>query len=570
MARIRQAQSGGGTQSPVLKPPKKKRKWLKRLIIAAVLIALILFVLSRCMAGGNAILGMAYIPSAAERRDMTVAVSGTGTIKPIDSYRVTALVRGEILEAPFQEGDTVHKDDLLFRVDAKSVETSIAQQESAIAQQESAIAQQEIALQQAQVNLNTLLKNQSDAGKNQRVEANAAGVVTEVYVEEGDMVAAGSPIADILDRDQMKLTLPFHSAEIAGLSVGQAATVSVDGTAGTIAGTIDHIAAADGVGPGGTLVRDVTLLVQNPGVLTDTSTGTASVGSVSCAGGGTFAYAARKQVIAKTSGELQSLTVQEGDRVYEGQLLGSFDATDMDGQIENARLTVRSAEISIQNARLSLQSARLSLQNAVDSLEDYSITSPIDGTIIEMNYKAGDNVDPSNTASTGISYMAVIYDMSALEFTMNIDELDINKVQVGQTVEIAADALDGRTFTGRVDAININGATQGGVTTYPVTIKVDNPEELLPGMNVSAKIVVEKAGSVLSVPVEAVSRGNIVTVAGPGALSEDGLSVVDPTKLQEVEVVLGRNDGAYIEVLEGLSEGDVVVTTVQPSTSMMF
>ena len=84
------------------------------------------------------------------------------------------------------------------------------------------------------------------------------------------------------------------------------------------------------------------------------------------------------------------------------------------------------------------------------------------------------------------------------------------------------------------------------------------------------EIVVEKAGSVLSIPVEAVSRGNIATVADPGALSEDGLSVVDPTKLREVEVVLGRSDGAYIEVLEGLSEGDIVVSSVQPSSSMMF
>lgn len=538
------------------KPPKKKRKWVKPLIVIVVIVAVVLFLFSSCIKGTKTLAGMSYIPETATRREMTVAVSGTGTIKPIDSYRVTALVRGEILEAPFQEGDTVHKDDMLFRVDAKSVENGIQQQESAI-------RQQEIALQQARVNLDSLLKNQSDAQKNQRVEANAAGVVTEVYVDEGDMVAAGSPIADILNRDQMKLTLPFHSADASSFSVGQSAAVTVDGTAGTLTGSIDSIAAADSVGPGGTLVRNVTILLQNPGVLTDASTGTASVGPVSCAGGGTFEYAARKQVVAKTSGELKSLTVREGDRVYEGQLLGSFDATDMDNQIENARLSIQSAELAIHNAELSLQSAR-------DSLDDYTITSPIDGTIIEMNYKTGDNVDPSSAASTGISYMAVIYDMSALEFTMNIDELDINKVQVGQTVEITADALDGKTFTGRVDTININGTTQGGVTTYPVTIMVDNPEELLPGMNVSAKIVVERAGDVLSIPVEAVSRGNMVTVADPGAMSEDGLTVADVTKLREVEITLGRNDGAFIEVLEGLSEGDTVVYTVQASNAMMM
>ena len=528
-------------EQPAFKAPKKKRKWLKRLIIIVVIVAVILFLLSRCMAGTQSLVGMLYIPEAAAYRDMTVAVSGTGTIKPIDSYNITALVKGEILEAPFQKGDIVHKDDVLFRVDAKSVETNIQQQE--------------IALEQAKVSLNNLLKTQSDTQKNQRVEASVSGVVTKLYVDQGDMVSAGAPIADILDRDNMKLEIPFHSADAAGFYVGQAAVVGVDGTAETLAGTIDSIAATDSVGAGGTLVRNVTIKVVNPGVLTDTSTGTASVGGISCAGGGTFAYGESKQVVAKTSGELESLTVKEGDRVYEGQLMGSFDSTDMDSQIETARLNIQSAELALQNAR--------------DSLDDYTIESPIDGTIIEMNYKVGDNVDPSSGASSGSSYMAVIYDMSALEFQMDVHELDISKVQVGQKVEITVDALDGKTYTGYVDTININGTTQNGITNYPVTIRVDGaPEELYPGMNVSAKIISEEVGDVLCVPVEAVEEGNLVTVAGPGALSEDGLTVVDFTKLSQVEVTLGRTDGSYIEITSGLSEGDVVVYQVQSSNIM--
>ena len=525
---------------PAFKAPKKKRKWLKRLIIVVVIVAVILFLLSRCVAGTQSLVGMLYIPEAAAYRDMTVSVSGTGTIKPIDSYNITALVKGEILEAPFQRGDVVKKDDVLFRVDAKSVENSIQQQE--------------ISLEQARVSLNNLLKTQSDTEKNQRVEASVSGVVTKLYVEQGDMVSAGAPIADILDRDSMKLELPFHSADAAGFYVGQAAVVGVDGTAETLAGTIDSIAATDSVGAGGTLVRNITIQVVNPGVLTDTSTGTASVGGISCAGGGTFEYGESKQVVAKTSGELESLTVEEGDRVYEGQLMGSFDSTDMDSQIETARLNIQSAELALQNAR--------------DSLDDYTIESPIDGTIIEMNYKAGDNVDPSSAANDS-GYMAVIYDMSALEFQMDVHELDISKVQVGQKVEITVDALDGKTYTGYVDTININGTTQNGITNYPVTIRVDGtPEELYPGMNVSAKIIAEEVGDVLCVPVEAVGAGNMVTVAGPGALSEDGLTVADFTKLSSVEVTLGRTDGSYIEITSGLSEGDIVVYQVQSSNVM--
>ena len=178
-------------------------------------------------------------------------------------------------------------------------------------------------------------------------------------------------------------------------------------------------------------------------------------------------------------------------------------------------------------------------------------------------------MDPTNTASTGISYMAVIYDMSALEFKMDVHELDISKVQVGQTVEITASALDGMTYTGTVETININGTTLNGITNYPVTIRVDGaPEELYPGMNVSAEIISEEIGDVLCIPVEAVEEGNLVTVAGPGALSEDGLTVADITKLSKVEVTLGRTDGTNIEITSGLSEGDTIVYAVQSSNFM--
>ena len=90
-----------------------------------------------------------------------------------------------------------------------------------------------------------------------------------------------------------------------------------------------------------------------------------------------------------------------------------------------------------------------------------------------------------------------------------------------------------------VDKININGTTTSGNTTYPVTVLVDgSPEELYPGMNVSARVIVEEAGNVLSLPVEAVERGNTVLVALPGCLDEDG-SIADITATESRQVTLG-------------------------------
>ena len=300
-------------------------------------------------------------------------------------------------------------------------------------------------------------------------------------------------------------------------------------------------------------------MVRNPGALTDTSMGTASIGTASSASSGTFAYGESKQVVAKTSGELTSLTVKEGDRVMEDQVMGGFDETDMETQIENAAIQVQNAELTLKNAQ--------------DRLEDYSITSTIDGTVIEKNYDVGDTLDTSNASTTGIAYPAVIYDMSALTFDISVNELDINKIQVGQKVEITADAVEGETFTGVVDKVNINGTTTNGSTNYPVTVLVDGtPEELKPGMNVSAKIIVEDAGSVLCVPVEAVSRGadgtSLVKVAGEGALDENG-NLVDSSKLEDRVVTLGRSDDTYIEILSGLEDGETVYIYQAAGTNFM-
>ena len=221
----------------------------------------------------------------------------------------------------------------------------------------------------------------------------------------------------------------------------------------------------------------------------------------------------------------------------------------------------------LENARIGVENAKLALDSRLQALENYEITAPISGTVIEKNFKAGDNVDSSAVTSAG-GNLAVLYDMSTLTFEMKVNELDINNIQVGQEVEITADALEGMTFKGYVDKININGTTANGRTTYPVTVVVEGtPEELKPGMNVSAEVLVEDAGNVLCVPVEAVQRGNTVLVAGQGALDESG-NLVDPAKLEERPVTLGRSSSEYIEILDGLEEGETVYVQNIASNAM--
>ena len=512
--------------TPTWKAPKKKRRWPKVVIaVLLVLAALFFFVIRPMLGAGKELLAGAYLTSTAQMQEMTVSVSSTGTIQPIDSYNVSGMVTGEVLEAPFEVGDQVEKGDVLYRIDPGSAET--------------ALQQAQLSVQQAQLNYDSIVD-----GLNPK--ASGAGVVQKLHVKKGDLVSAGSPIADISDTSTMTLTVPFQSADAQRIAVGSSAQVTLAGTLETLTGTVESVANADLVGNGGALVRQVKIRVQNPGALTTSTTATAKVGSIACAGSGTFEANLTQTVVATGSGEVVSLNVSAGSRVSAGQVLATLGGS--------------SAQTSLENASISLQNAQLSLQNAQDALDNYTITAPISGTVIEKNFKTGDTIDNNSLTAAG-GTLAVLYDMSTLTFEMKIDEKDINKVQVGQEVTITADAVEGVTFSGVVDTVNINGTTVSGQTNYPVTVVINDPQDLKPGMNVSADIIVERAGTVLCVPVDAVNRGSdkpTVQVAQEGALDENG-NVVDPSKLETREVTLGRNDNDNIEITSGLSEGEIVV-----------
>ncbi len=512
--------------TPTWKAPKKKRRWPKVVIaVLLVLAALFFFVIRPMLGAGKELLAGAYLTSTAQMQEMTVSVSSTGTIQPIDSYNVSGMVTGEVLEAPFEVGDQVEKGDVLYRIDPGSAET--------------ALQQAQLSVQQAQLNYDSIVD-----GLNPK--ASGAGVVQKLHVKKGDLVSAGSPIADISDTSTMTLTVPFQSADAQRIAVGSSAQVTLAGTLETLTGTVESVANADLVGNGGALVRQVKIRVQNPGALTTSTTATAKVGSIACAGSGTFEANLTQTVVATGSGEVVSLNVSTGSRVSAGQVLATLGGS--------------SAQTSLENASISLQNAQLSLQNAQDALDNYTITAPISGTVIEKNFKAGDTIDNNSLTAAG-GTLAVLYDMSTLTFEMKIDEKDINKVQVGQEVTITADAVEGVTFSGVVDTVNINGTTVSGQTNYPVTVVINDPQDLKPGMNVSADIIVERAGTVLCVPVDAVNRGSdkpTVQMAQEGALDENG-NVVDPSKLETREVTLGRNDNDNIEITSGLSEGEIVV-----------
>ena len=514
--------------APLWTGPKKRRKWIKRVLVIAAVLALLFWIVVRPMLGGTAAVSGAYQTAQVQRQDLTVSVSGSGTVTPIESYQVSALVTGEILESPFEDGDQVEQDQLLYRIDPGSAQT--------------ALQQAQLSVQQAQMNYDTLASSL-------QVKAIGGGVVQTLHVQEGDLVSAGTAIADITDTASMTLTVPFQSADAANISVGQAAQVTLSGTLETLPGTVESVASADQVGNGGALVRQVKIRLTNPGALTETTSATARVGTYACAAGGTLSPQLRQTITAAASGEITNLNVSVGSRVSAGAVLATIGG--------------ESAENSLADAALAVQNAQLSLQSAQEALDSYTITSPISGTVIEKNLKAGDQLNGGDSGA-----MAVIYDLSQLELQMDVSELDIGQIQPGQTVEITAEALPGQTFTGVVEKVSVNGTTTDGFTTYPVTILLSEYGDLNPGMNVSADIIVERSENVLCVPAAAVNSDGTVLVAGEGAFAEDGVTIADPSKIESRPATLGRGNQDFVEITSGLEEGETVLLPIQSQGGM--
>ena len=199
--------------------------------------------------------------------------------------------------------------------------------------------------------------------------------------------------------------------------------------------------------------------------------GTASISGVSAMSSAHFTCQYEQTITAAASGTVAALCVKEGSTVGVDTALIQLSSSSLSKQVKSASNSLRSAEISLDDTQR--------------SMEDYTITSPISGTIIAKDVKVGDTVGSSSSTT---ETMCVIYDLSYLEMTLDVDELDILDIQVGQKAEITADAISDRTFEGVVTSISSAGTTSGGTTTYPVTIRIDDTGSLMPGMNATAAL----------------------------------------------------------------------------------
>ena len=493
---------------------KKNWKWLVPVLCVAVAGGVFLL---RPQQAKPASVDASYTEAAPERRDVTNTLSGTGTLNPANTYTVKSLVDGKVLTGTIEEGNIVEESNVLYTIDSSDASTNFEKAE--------------IAMQQAQRSYDKVVDRQY-------VRAEVAGVVSSLKVTKGDEVTSGQEVAVIRDSSRMLLTLEFPAADAANFSVGQSAAVTLDGTFEQLNGTVTSVSGTDALSAGNLLTRTVTITVQNAGGLTTAQAATASINGVSSIGSATFAYQAERTLTAQAAGTVTSINVQEGSDVAKDDIILGLSGDDLTESIQSASESLRSAEISMQNLQ--------------DTMNNYTITAPISGTIIEKDAKVGDAVKTGDT-------LCIVYDLSYLEMSINVDELQISSISVGQQVQITADAVPDKTYVGTVTRVSMKGASNGGTTTYPVSIRIDDTDGLRPGMNANAEIVVAEAKNALVVPNAAVVRGSyvLVTKDSPSAANAD-TTMEAPEGFVYVPVKTGVSDDDYTQIVSGIQEGDTI------------
>ena len=493
----------------------------KKRCIAAVVAVAVLAVVVIPRKSRSASADLAYTQEKLGRRDIVNVYDGSGTINAADSYTVKSLVTGTVLTADFELGDTIQKGDVLYVIDSSDVEGD---------------------LESAQLSVSQAQRSYDDAADARNVRTKIGGEVSSFAVAAGDAVQAGQTVATVRDTSVMLLAVDFPAAEAQSFAVGQAAQVMPDTTFEVLNGTIRSVSGADPSGDASLMTCTVTIAVPNAGSLTTAQAAVAQVNGVSSLNSAHFAYQREETVVAAASGTVSELCVREGSTVRQDDVLLRITGKDLDKQAQNAADNLRSAELRMSSAER--------------NISHYTIDAPISGTIVDKKVKAGDKLSANDTA---MQNLCTIYDMSYLEMKLNVDELKIRSLEVGQEVDITADAVPGETYKGVISSILVAGTTANGSTSYPVTVRIDDMGELLPGMNATAKITTASVKNVLALPNAALVRGSyvLVTKDSPSAANAE-TSMTAPDGYVYVKVTTGISDDDYIEVKSGLQEGDTI------------
>lgn len=295
-----------------------------------------------------------------------------------------------------------------------------------------------------------------------------------------------------------------------------------------------------------------------PAVPVEVARVTKQVISASYSGTASLEAPAEAQVVAKTSGVVLQVLVEEGDQVKAGQVLARIDPDRARLEMERSRATVRKLENnfrraqellasklvsaeSVEQIRFDLESARASYDLAQLELSYTDIVAPISGVVAQRMVKVGNLV-----ALNAPAYRVV--DISRLEGVLNVPERELATLRPGMPLRMVVDAVPGKVFEGTVD--RISPVVDSGSGTFRVVCAFEGGGTLRPGMFGRIEVVYDERVDALTMP-------RVALLEDEG---EPAVFVVRESKAVRVPVELGYVNGELAEVRSGLAEGDDVVT----------
>ena len=323
------------------------------------------------------------------------------------------------------------------------------------------------------------------------------------------------------------------------------------------------------------------------------------------------------EIKSKASGEVLFLGAEVGDFVDKGFMLAQIDQRTANNIVDQTESDLEAAKVRLLNAEsqydrgieLHKQSSisdkdfedikenyaqakstlvrnEVSFENAKISLDDTEVKSPIDGTVISRPVEVGQVISSPTSAFGEGSILMTMADLSKVRVRALVDEIDVGKVKIGQSVSIKVAAYRDKEFIGTVTKIEPKAYIQQNVTTFPVLIDIDNEENLLLiGMNTDVVIQILDKDVSLSVPTMSLrTRKDIYTAAAILDIEKETIDnflkenvdgenfnrfivIKDSKKGPNLSwVKVGVSDLYNVEVVEGLNKGDVVY--ILPSKSL--
>jgi RND family efflux transporter MFP subunit len=556
--------------------------------------------------GGGAVTAVTVAKAASGQLTATLAL--TGTVSPVNSVQINPQASGVVASLRADVGQRVKAGDVLATLNDSGVaESNVAQAEAQLAQAQLQLQQMEnpaafvssTSLTQATLavdNAQAALQQQQDAltAAQQAVDVTApgAGTVEVVDVTLGQAVSPGTPVLQIIAPNSPILVMT-QVPQTAVVSVGQSVSVWIPAlqvvTGGTVTAVGTGAASATIATPptstkGGTLVNppatagyiNAQITLGNPPAgLKDGMTAQVNV-TVPQAGtapqivqaGGVVQYAQDWTVTAPSSGSVATLSVNPGDSVTEGQLLGTVTSPALQTAIDRAQAAVSQADTALKQAEASLEALQApptSPQPSIDAqkqvvaemqaalalrqqqLAELTVTAPFDGTIQARNVSVGASVGPATPLFTLVG--------SGVNVQVPVPQQQAGQVKVGQPAAI--DPLDGgQAIPGHVQSISPAASAQS--LTFTAYVAPDQPSpRLLPGSAVDVTITTAQVADAVAVPASTVQtingrtqvyvvKGNVVALV-PVQVGASG--------------VMGASPAVVTQVLSGIAAGDEVVTS---------